>query len=426
MKKALLFLLAPVLFLSVHTEARAEIKAESFSLSPYVGGYTFIGKERLETMPVYGLRAGYNFTKHIGAEAVFDYVNTEGKKNSGIGDGVDVFNYHLDALYHFMPDSQLVPYLAAGFGGQSRNYPGTGNDTDRTAFNYGLGAKYFLNDAMALRGDVRHLVLKDDGETYHNLEYTLGLDFIFGGVKKAVAAVAEPAPKPAPAPAPQPVIPPPAPAPVAPTDQLTINPASVAKGGTATLTWNSTNATSCVIEPGVGPVPTSGSMTVTPEASASYTLVCDGAGGSAKSLAKIDVIAPPPPVPVPAPVVVPPPVPAKLCKPAVINIEFDTNKADIKPQYHDELKILGDFLKEFPKAEGTIEGHTDSVGSKALNMKLSQRRAESVRDYLIKNFGIAPERIKAVGYGPTKPVDTNKSAAGKQKNRRIESNFHCE
>ncbi|MBJ6749092.1 OmpA family protein [Geomonas anaerohicana] len=429
MNKKVLFLLAPALLLGVHTAARAEVKAESFSLSPYIGGYTFIGKDRLETMPVYGLRAGYNLSRHFGLEAVFDYVNTEGKKNSGIGDGVDVYNYHLDALFHLMPESQLVPYLAMGFGGQSRKYP-SGADTDHSTFNYGLGAKYFLKDALAIRGDVRHLMPMGDGERVHNLEYTVGMDFIFGGVKEAPVAVAAPAPKPEPVPAPV-VVPPP---PALPTDQLTITPASVTKGDRVTLTWTSSNATSCAIEPGIGPVPTSGSMSVTPAQSADYTLVCNGAGGTAKSLAKVDVVAPPP-APAPAPVVAPPPPPpvvvpvaepAKLCKPAVINIKFDTNKSDIKPQYHDELKAVGAFLKEFPQAKGTIEGHTDNVGTKAANMKLSQRRAESVRNYLIKNFDVAPDRIKAVGYGPTKPVASNKTAAGKQQNRRIESNFSCE
>ncbi|WP_224984448.1 OmpA family protein [Geomonas agri] len=424
MNKKVLFLLAPALLLGVHTAAHAEVKAETFSLSPYIGGYTFFGKDRLETMPVYGLRAGYNFTKQLGVEAVFDYVNTEGRENSGIGHGVDVYNYHLDALYHFMPESRLVPYLAAGFGGQSRKYPG-GDGVDHSTFNYGLGAKYFLQDALALRADVRHLMPVSDNERLHNLEYTVGMDFIFGGVKEAPVAAAAPAPAPV-------VVPPP---PALPTDQLTVAPASVTKGDMVTLTWTSSNATSCAIEPGIGTVPTSGSMTVTPTQSADYTLVCVGAGGTAKSLAKVAVVAPPPPAPAPAPVVAPvppPPVvapvaePAKLCKPAVINIKFDTNKSDIKPQYHDELKAVGAFLKEFPQAKGTIEGHTDNVGNKAANMKLSQRRAESVRNYLIKNFDIAPDRIKAVGYGPTKPVASNKTAVGKQQNRRIESNFSCE
>ena len=86
---------------------------------------------------------------------------------------------------------------------------------------------------------------------------------------------------------------------------------------------------------------------------------------------------------------------------------------------------LGDFLKEFTDAKGVIEGHTDSVGDKALNIKLSQRRADSVRNYLVKTFGIAPERISAKGFGPTKPVADNKTSEGKLKNRRVEANFSC-
>ncbi|QWV93401.1 OmpA family protein [Geomonas oryzisoli] len=243
--------------------------------------------------------------------------------------------------------------------------------------------------------------------------------------KDATAKAKALCPAKAPEPAPKPVEPPPpAPAPVAPTDQLTVTPSSVTKGDSVTLNWQSSNATNCVIEPGIGPVQPAGSMVVTPQDSVGYTLTCTGAGGSAKSTAKVDVAVP---APKPAPVVVvPPPEPAKLCKPTVINIKFDTNKSDIKAEYHDELKALADFLKEFPNAKGTIEGHTDSVGDKAANMKLSQRRADSVRNYLIKNFGIAPDRIKAVGYGPTKPVASNKTAAGKLQNRRIESNFSCD
>ena len=82
-------------------------------------------------------------------------------------------------------------------------------------------------------------------------------------------------------------------------------------------------------------------------------------------------------------------------------------------------------MSEFPDATGVIAGHTDNVGNKAANMKLSQRRADSIRTYLIEKFGVAPERVKAVGYGPTKPIASNKTKAGKEKNRRIESNFTC-
>lgn len=214
-----------------------------------------------------------------------------------------------------------------------------------------------------------------------------------------------------------------------PTDTLTITPASVIKGQPATLAWTSRNATKCDIQPNVGPVQTSGSLSVTPTENTTYTITCNGEGGTAKSAANITVEAPATtPVPVPEPVIVAAPAitaVAKLCSPTVINIQFDTNKYDIKPQYHDELKKLADFLKEFPEAKGVIEGNTDNVGNSAANTKLSQNRADSVRNYLIKTFGIAPERVGAKGYGPTKPVADNKTKEGRLQNRRVEANFTC-
>jgi OmpA-OmpF porin, OOP family len=204
----------------------------------------------------------------------------------------------------------------------------------------------------------------------------------------------------------------------APTSSLSVTPGSVKQGESATLNWTSQNASKCDIQPAIGAVQPQGSMSITPANNTAYTLTCEGAGGVATSAANVAITVPPP--------VVVPKAAAKLCSPTVIDIQFDTNKSDIKPQYQDELKRLADFLKEFPNAKGVIEGHTDNVGDKASNMKLSQRRADSVRSYLIKSLGVAPERIKAEGYGPTKPVADNKTKEGKAKNRRIEANFICE
>ena len=234
-------------------------------------------------------------------------------------------------------------------------------------------------------------------------------------VKAVEAPAAAPVPEPVPVPAPVPV---PVPVPVlAPTDKLTVAPDSIIKGQPATLSWTSQNATNCDIQPGIGDVPTQGSMTITPAENTVYDLTCKSAGGMAKSAASIAVVIPAPVVAAPAP---------KLCSPTVVDVQFDTNKSDIKPQFHAELKKLADFLAEFPKAKGVIEGHTDSAGDKASNMKLSQRRADSVRSYLISKFGVAPERLEAKGYGPTKPRATNATKEGKASNRRIEANFICE
>lgn len=413
MKKKLALLVAGSL-MAVATVASAGNKAGSFSISPVIGGYLYDGVQHLDTNLVYGARAGYNITKHLGIEALFDYVNpTDSSKFSA--KNVAMYRYGGELLYHFFPDNNFVPYIAAGYAGL--NFDKIDTKT-RGAADYGIGAKYFINDSFALRGDVRHIIYSRSEKTINNVEYTVGAYIPFGGAEPAMKPV-EPAPAPAPvaAPVPPPVVEPapaPAPAPVAPTASLSVAPASITKGEAATLSWTSQNASKCDIQPAIGPVQPQGSMSISPADNTAYTLTCSGDGGVATSASSIAVVVPPPVV-----------VPA-LCRPTVLNIQFDTNKYNIKPKYDAELKKVADFLKEFPKAKGVIEGHTDSVGSKASNMKLSQRRADSVRGYLIKNFGISADRVEAKGYGPTKPVASNKTAAGKQKNRRIEANFNCE
>jgi len=104
-----------------------------------------------------------------------------------------------------------------------------------------------------------------------------------------------------------------------------------------------------------------------------------------------------------------------------IDIEFDSNKFDVKPRYHQELKKIGDVLAANPELKMVIEGHTDNVGGKGYNMNLSARRAEAVRAYVIEHFGVKKTRLTAKGYGMSKPIASNNTASGRQKNRRAEA-----
>ncbi|MGV8057806.1 MAG: OmpA family protein [Smithellaceae bacterium] len=106
---------------------------------------------------------------------------------------------------------------------------------------------------------------------------------------------------------------------------------------------------------------------------------------------------------------------------ATINIEFDTNKSNVKSKYNAEIKKFADLMKQNPDLKLIIEGHTDNLGQAKKNLLLSQKRANSVRDYMIRNFGIEASRIKAEGYGITKPIASNKTKEGRQKNRRVEA-----
>ena len=103
-------------------------------------------------------------------------------------------------------------------------------------------------------------------------------------------------------------------------------------------------------------------------------------------------------------------------------ILFDTGKSSIKEQSAEVLQNIIDILKEYPNARFTIDGHTDSVGSEKLNETLSKERASSVMNYLITN-GIASNRLEHAGYGESRPIDSNKTRAGRANNRRVEINL---
>jgi len=125
----------------------------------------------------------------------------------------------------------------------------------------------------------------------------------------------------------------------------------------------------------------------------------------------------PPPPPAPAP---PPPPPAKA-EPLVTlhGPQFDFNKATLKPAGKKMVDGAGTVMKDKPSMKVSVEGHTDSIGSDAYNQKLSERRAQAVRDYMVSQ-GIDAARISVKGWGKTKPIASNKTEAGRAENRRVE------
>ena len=100
-------------------------------------------------------------------------------------------------------------------------------------------------------------------------------------------------------------------------------------------------------------------------------------------------------------------------------ILFDTNKDTFKQQTYPVLLAISAILKEYPSSKFSIEGHTDSDGSNEFNLRLSDSRAIAVKKYLVEQ-GIDEFRLSAMGYGESKPIDTNKTKAGKANNRRVE------
>lgn len=128
-------------------------------------------------------------------------------------------------------------------------------------------------------------------------------------------------------------------------------------------------------------------------------------------------VAEPEPEPMPEPAPAPEPEFEPVVLSSEVNFAFDS--AELRPQGEMTLNEVASRLRENPDLRVRIEGHTDSVGSNEYNQGLSQRRAESVRDYLMSQ-GIAGNRMTATGYGEERPVATNDTDEGRSLNRRVE------
>jgi len=225
----------------------------------------------------------------------------------------------------------------------------------------------------------------------------LALAAVVGGCKKQVAATT-PAPAPAPA--------------AAPTVTLNATPGSVQSGQTSTLAWSSTNATDLDIEPGVGKVSPQGSTPVTPNQSTTYTITATGSGGSATASAHVDVST--------AEAAAPPAAAANLSDLFSQNIKdafFDFDKSELRQDARDALTKDAEFLRSYPQARISIEGHCDERGSTEYNLGLGQRRAEAAKNFLI-SLGIPADRLTTVSWGKERPFCTEHSESCWEQNRR--------
>lgn len=321
--RAALMVAAIVLFMPV--SGQAQIKAGSFEVSPFVGYSLFENDQNLDNAKSFGGRLGYNFTKNWGLEVVVEHLRT-GVDNKSVSatkegqyggsmDDVELTFYHLDVVYHFMPDSKFTPFVIAGVGGG--HYSPAISNTDMAAINLGVGAKYLIKENISLRVDLRDtMVTEFFQETYHNLGVTVGLTFSFGGNEKAAPAKAVES-------APEPVV----------------------------------------------------------------------------------VVAPEPkPEPKPVAVVVAPKVEEKYVVLAFEDTHFGFDQSSLTTEAKVALQKNLQVLHDNPNAKVRIEGYTSAAGSVEYNQGLSERRAAVVRNFLIQEGQVDPDRLTEVGYGKADPA----------------------
>jgi len=327
-------LLASTLVFLIPLPASAEIRAKSFEVTPFVGYNFFETTQNLKDRPVFGGRLGYNFTKHFGIEGAVEFISTrvddktttdgmEGRYLSPT-DRVNLTFYHLNAVYHFMPDSRFTPFVLAGFGG-SHSSPEI-STRDMAAFNVGVGAKYAMTDNIALRMDIRdYMVTEILQETYHNVAATVGITFSFGGERK-----------PAQAKAPQ---------------QVAAKPEPVAEKPVVVV------------------------LASEPKVEEKIVVLADE-----------------------------PKIEEKIIVLALEDIHFDFDKSTLTREAQTILKRNIEILKKNPKAIVRVAGYTSASGTEEYNQRLSERRANAVKDYLVKEGVISADRLSTIGYGQTRPA----------------------
>jgi peptidoglycan-associated lipoprotein len=206
---------------------------------------------------------------------------------------------------------------------------------------------------------------------------------------------------------------PPAPAPVAakPTVSISADRTSINKGESAKLSWTTTDATNVSITPEVGAVTPQGSTTVTPADSTTYSITASGPGGNADANVRITINVPPPPPAAKGPSF------EELFAQEVRDAYFDLDKADIRSDARAALEKTASFLKGYPNARVTIEGHCDERGSTEYNLALGDRRANAVKQYLV-NLGIPAANLNTVSFGKEKPFCMESNESCWQQNRR--------
>jgi OOP family OmpA-OmpF porin len=357
----------------------AQVNPGSFSVSPTIGYYLF--NEDRNTL-TYGAGIGYDFLDELGIEGTYRHISTEKFGSTE----VDGYFANLDALLYFFPGEKFTPYIAFGVGHLDLDISGI-KSTAINSVDYGVGMKYFVSNAMALRADLRH-IMPSDGNDFLA---TAGLSFYFGGEKEAVEE--EPAPEPVPLKDSD------GDGVTDDMDQCPKTPAGV-----------TVDSRGCSVDSdGDGVSDDKDQCPNTPTGIKVDSKGCpadsDGDGitddkdqcPNTPEGAKVD---------------------SRGCW-VIRDLRFDTGTADIKADGARILDNVVAVLQANPSVKVEIQGHTDNVGSAAFNKALSQKRAESVMDYMAKK-GIGKERMSAKGYGFDRPAVSNDTAAGRAENRRVE------
>jgi len=338
----------------------------NYEITPMISGaYTEGNLDLDRNFANAGLSLGFNLEDSMFNQVELGFLKSIGDvdyRNSTLETSITRVFVNFVKEYNLGEKSSLYALVGAGveiFGNEQFN------NQDGLFGNYGVGYKYKLDNDMAIKADVRHLIEADQGD--NNLIYTIGLAIPFG--KKA------------------------APAPVVVEEPKKVEPKPLDSDNDGVIDSMDKCPNS---KPGVK-VDVNGC-----ELDSDKDGVVDSMDKCPNSMAGAVVD-------------------AEGCAVVVdLQINFDINSSVITEQYQQRIKEFANYLNSNPKLKATIEGHTDSVGTEKYNQWLSERRATAALK-AIESYNVDSSKVEAVGFGESQPISSNKTKEGRAENRRIQA-----
>ena len=357
----------------------------NYEVTPLIG-YNFAeGNIDLDNYAVFGAEVQYNgLSSVIKPELSLLYskadYNTKALKS---GSDTDVWRLALNGVYEYKKLGFIVPLAKAGIGYESMNdasYTHATGNADSAFIDAGVGAKIPFNDMIALKLEAVYMLKYNDARYDNNLVVLAGLNIAFGAKAQKAAPVVE-----------EKV--------VEEKIQEAVVVAPVVIDGDddkdgvlnsqdkcpTTQSGKKVNAEGCFIDGDDDKDGVLNSKDICPNTALGDAVNSDGC-------------------------------PAKV----TLNINFENNSDKVNPDSYKTIQKYADFLNNYATYSAKIVGYTDSRGSQNYNQKLSEKRANAIKDMLVEK-GVPLSRLSAVGMGENNPIADNSTKEGRAKNRRIEA-----
>ncbi|HOJ51881.1 MAG TPA: OmpA family protein [Syntrophales bacterium] len=169
--------------------ALAQVQAGRFSIGPYLGGFSFDSERQIQNSLTGGLRLGYDISRYFGVEGTVGAFFTDYERATWGDKRVEGLNFRLEGIFNLLPKGAIVPFVAAGVGGQEVDYPRNVSNVHGATVAYGGGIKIYFTEDWLMRYDIRHIYQTKDA--LNDIEYSVGITYLFGGKAKTVTAVRE-------------------------------------------------------------------------------------------------------------------------------------------------------------------------------------------------------------------------------------------